>query len=149
VYDTIQPLSRRPQRACSAVHGRVSGRPGRAAPAVLTLNDYGLRTVAVVLLSGAATGNFVPSVREGMAVIRGVGALEGMLLLPGPSRGGDGPAVVTGPMGEIAKLEEATRYGRLLRADGRASAGSRDVTAPFIRIRPEIPGRFSGRGPIR
>jgi len=70
-----------------------------------------------------------------------------MLLLPASLLGAatDLRVVQAGPMGEIAKLEEAKRYGSSFRADGRARPIPETVTAPFIRIRPDT-GRFRWSG---
>ena len=84
-----------------------------------------------------------------MRVMRGVGAWTSTLLLPASLLGAPAElrVVQAGPVGEIAKLEEANEI-RVVFSEPMVALGRipETVTAPFIQIRPEIPGRFRWSG---
>ena len=84
-----------------------------------------------------------------MTVTRGIGAWAGALLLPASLLGAPAElrVVQAGPVGEIAKLEEANEI-RVVFSEPMVALGRipEIVTAPFVRIRPEIPGRFRWSG---
>ena len=84
-----------------------------------------------------------------MTVTRGIGAWAGALLLPASLLGAPAElrVVQAGPVGEIANLEEANEI-RVVFSEPMVALGRipETVTAPFVRIRPEIPGRFRWSG---
>src|SRR6266571_2483177 len=106
--------------------------------------------MAVVLLSAAPTVDFVASRDEGgrMGLMR-PGAWAAVGVLSATLLAGAAELAVTqaGPVGEIAKLEEANEI-RVVFSEPMVALGRIPETAaaPFFRIKPEIPGRFRWSG---